>query len=40
VLAGTCHHFDQQAQLRRNLAVLALLFDQVLGEADAFGHDG
>jgi hypothetical protein len=36
VLAGARHHLDQQAQLGRDAAVLALLFDQVLREADAF----
>ena len=34
-----CEHKDEQAQLRRNLGLAALLLDQVLREADAFGHD-
>src|SRR5207237_4501490 len=37
-LAGARDHLDEQPQLGRDLAVLALLFDQVLGEADSSGH--
>ena len=33
-LAGARDHFDQQAQLRRDAAVLALLLDEVAGEAE------
>ena len=33
-LAGACHHFQQQAQLGRDVAVDALLFDQVAGEGN------
>ena len=32
--------FKQQAQLRRNAAVDALLFDEVAGQAGAFAHGG
>jgi hypothetical protein len=38
-LAGAGHHFEQQAQLARDVAVDALLLDQVAGEADALVMD-
>jgi hypothetical protein len=37
-LAGARHHLDQQAQLPGDVAVLALLLDEVLGQADALAH--
>ena len=36
--AGAGNHFKQQTQLGRNVAFLALLFNQVAGEGDVFGH--
>jgi hypothetical protein len=35
---GTGHDFDEQAQLRRDLGLAALLLDQILRQADVFGH--
>jgi hypothetical protein len=37
-LASACHHFEQQTQLRRNMAFGALLFNQVAGEGDVVCH--
>jgi len=39
VLAGARDDLDQQAQLRRDASVLALLFHEVLGEADLLWHE-
>jgi hypothetical protein len=39
-LAGARHHFYQQAQLGGDAAMLALLFNKVLGEADTLHGTG
>jgi hypothetical protein len=36
--AGAGDHFDEQAQLGRDDAVLALLLDEIAGEVDGLGH--
>ena len=39
-LASPRHHLEQQTQLGGDVAVFALLFDEVAGEGDALAHGG
>jgi hypothetical protein len=36
--AGAAHHLDQEAQFGWDAVVLALFFNEVLGQADAFHY--